>query len=95
MSDDIRLRPCPRCGGQPIVLVWPSWPYPALQVECDGCKLTGAWIYFDNKAPGREYGESMLPGLNRAREQAAVHWNSAMELRGKDWNGEAADRAQA
>ena len=56
MTDDIRLRPCPRCGGQPIVLVWPSWPYPALRVECDGCKLTGPWIYFDNKAPGREYG---------------------------------------
>ena len=68
--DEIRLKPCPRCGGQPIVLVWPSWPYPALRVECDGCKLTGPWIYFDPKQQ-----EAHLPGLNKARGQAAAHWN--------------------
>ena len=83
MSDDIRLRPCPRCGGLPVVLVRPFFPRPALRVECSDCGLAGPWIYFDGKGPIWQGTEKLLPGLGKARRQAA-----------KDWNGEAADRAQ-
>ena len=76
MSDDIRLRPCPMCGGLPVVLVQPFFPRPALRVECSGCGLSGPWIYFDGNGTLYQLAERMmLPDLARARRQAAAAWN--------------------
>lgn len=73
--DDIRLKPCPRCDGLPVVLVRPFFPRPALRVECSGCGLSGPWIYFDGKGPIWQGAEKLLPGLGKARRQAAAAWN--------------------
>lgn len=73
--DDIRLKPCPRCDGLPVVLVRPFFPRPALRVECSGCGLSGPWIYFDGKGPIWQGTEKLLPGLGKARRQAAAAWN--------------------
>ena len=73
--DDIRLQPCPRCTGLPVVLVRPFFPRPALRVECSSCGLAGPWIYFDGKGAIWQGTEKLLPGLGKARRQAAAAWN--------------------
>lgn len=74
--DDIRLRPCPRCGGLPVVLIRPFILRPALRIECSACGHGGPWIYFDGKAPLSQLAESVfLPDLAKARRHAAADWN--------------------
>lgn len=77
--DDIRLIPCPRCGGLPVVMIRPFFPRPALRVECSVCGSGGPWIYFDGKGPGFLIAEKLLPGLAAARRQAAAAWNEGAD----------------
>lgn len=73
--DDVKLQPCARCSGQPVVLILPLWPHPALRVECPACGMRGTTIYFDEEAPIFQGTKKMLPGLGKARRQAAAAWN--------------------
>lgn len=83
MSDDIRLRPCPVCEGLPVVLVRPFYPRPALRVECTKCAYAGPWIYFNGRHPIiRAFEDIFLPGLARAREEAAACWNEGAHEQG-------------
>lgn len=76
MPDDIKLIPCPHCGGMPVVLIVPAWPHPALQVQCTACRKAGPWIYFNARMPiWQTLDDLLLPGLGRAREEAAAAWN--------------------
>lgn len=74
--DEIRLCPCPKCGGLPVVLIRPYVLRPALRIECSACGNGGPWIYFDGKGTLYQLAERMmLPDLARARRQAAAAWN--------------------
>lgn len=80
MLDEIRLKPCRRCGGLPVVLIRPSWPYPVLRIVCSSCGRQGPQIYYcpegDKHFQGLSaYEKNLLPGLAKARRQAAAAWN--------------------
>ena len=75
--DEIKLIPCCKCGGQPIVLIRPQWPYPMVSVECSTCGRRSPIVYFcpsgNTWIQGLE--RILLPGLARARREAAACWN--------------------
>lgn len=78
--DDIRLIPCPSCGGLPVVLIRPAWPYPVIRVVCSACSCQGPMVYYspegDRVFSGQGlYERNLLPGLATARRQAAAAWN--------------------
>lgn len=59
-----------------MVLIVPMWPHPALQVQCTACRKAGPWIYFNEKTPiWQSIEDLLLPGLARAKEEAAAAWN--------------------
>lgn len=74
--DEIKLQPCPRCAGQPVVLILPGWPYARIRVECCACGRQGPTVYFD---PGgalyQGIEKQLMPGLGKARKEAAACWN--------------------
>ena len=75
--DDIRLIPCPSCGGLPVVLIRPAWPYPVVRVVCSACGRQGPMVYYSPEGD-RMYlavDAILLPGLATARRQAAAAWN--------------------
>ena len=83
-GDEIRLNLCPKCPGQPVVLIMPNWPYPMVGVVCSKCGHAGPKIYFTNEDTifhGQD--RVMLPGLATARRQAAAAWNEEPAER---WN---------
>lgn len=74
--DDIRLIPCPSCSGQPVVLIQPGWPYPTVRIVCSACGKEGPTVYYapeDMLYHGLDF--VLLPGLARARREAAACWN--------------------
>ena len=74
--DEIKLQPCPRCAGQPVVLILPGWPYARIRVECCACGRQGPTVYFDpGKARYPSFESQMLPELGKARREAAACWN--------------------
>lgn len=74
--DEIKLQPCPRCAGRPVLLILPGWPYARLRVECCACGRQGATVYFDTGAElQRGVERLLLPGLGKARKEAAACWN--------------------
>ena len=76
--DEIRLIPCPKCGGLPVVLIRPFVLRPALRIECSVCGNGGPWIYFDGKGALYQLAERMmLPDLVKARRLAAADWNGS------------------
>lgn len=77
MSDDIKLLPCSGCGGQPVVLIRPAWPHPALQVQCMTCGHSGPWVFFasEDLRIFQMADHVLLPRLAKAREEAAAAWN--------------------
>lgn len=74
--DEIKLVPCPRCAGQPVVLILPGWPYARIRVECCACGRQGPTVYFD---PGgalyQGIEQQLMPDLTKARKEAAACWN--------------------
>lgn len=78
-EDDIRLNLCPKCPGQPVVLIMPGWPYPMVKVICSKCGHSGPAVYFSSEGDKyymvSAYDRALLPGLARARREAAALWN--------------------
>ena len=74
--DEIRLQPCLRCAGQPVVLILPGWPYARIRVECCACGQRGPTVYFDAGGAIYQGTEQLLPGLAKARREAAMLWNN-------------------
>ena len=68
---DIRLLPCPKCGGLPVVLIRPHVFESTVHIECSACGIGGPQIAFANRMELRE----LLPDLATARRQAAADWN--------------------
>lgn len=76
MDDDIILKPCPMCGGQAVMVIRPGWPYPTVWVACHACGRQGPTVYYapeDMLYHGLDF--VLLPGLARARREAASCWN--------------------
>lgn len=73
--DEIRLLPCPFCGGQPIMLVTMEYLDRIVKIHCSRCGASGSGLVFDHwRTPG-----SGLPDLQTARRQAAAAWNERTE----------------
>ena len=73
---EIRMILCPKCGGAPLQLIVPGWPYPTVGVVCSKCGQAGPKVYFtqeDTMYHGLDH--IMLPGLARARREASAAWN--------------------
>lgn len=77
MLDEIRLKPCRRCGGLPVVLVQPGWPMPRVCVICTVCSEAGTVFHFAKDGPTWYQGwdRVLVPDLATARRQAAADWN--------------------
>lgn len=74
--DDIRLEPCPACGGQAVMIIQPGWPHPRIRVDCLACGRQGPTVYYaqeDMLHHGLDF--VLLPGLARARREAAALWS--------------------
>lgn len=69
--DEITVKPCPMCGGQPIVLVMRQGLEATVRVHCSGCGISGPAIFFAGRRAQRE----LLPDLATARRTAVKHWN--------------------
>lgn len=85
--EDIRLKPCPSCGGQPVVLITPAWPFPVLQIACSCCPRRGPENIFcpegDRYYQGLSaYDRILLPGLAEVRRRAADAWNEGADYYG-------------
>lgn len=72
------LRPCPCCGGRPVVLVQPEVGAHTVRIECSECRLsTPSIIYarrgsYDGQRRLMDLG--LVIDLKRAREEAAAIW---------------------
>lgn len=77
--DEIKLIPCVKCGGLPVEMIQPGWPYPTVRVVCSVCGQRGPIVYYAQKDvlySGQDlYNRYLLPGLPRARREAAAAWN--------------------
>lgn len=79
--DEIKLKVCPCCGGQPVVLVAPAGRQgESVRIECSGCRLSTAALIvggrretYNRKTRALEVSE--LLSLADARRQAAKLWN--------------------
>lgn len=74
---DIRLLPCPHCGGQPMMLVMRQYMESVVNIQCSKCGVGTCGVIFANRrmmaeASGRR---DMLPDLATARRQVAAAWN--------------------
>ncbi len=73
------LRPCPCCGGRPIVLVQSEGGTYTVRVECSACRLSTPSIIYARR--GAYDGQRRLLDLGltldlqRAREEVAGRWN--------------------
>ena len=69
--NEVRLIPCPMCGGTPLMLIMRQCMDNVLSVQCTECGLRTGGIYFAGRRSQRE----LLPDLATARRQAAAAWN--------------------
>ncbi len=73
------LRPCPCCGGRPIVLVQSEGGAYTVRVECSKCKLSTPSVIYARRGAydGRRHmiDLGLALDLRRAREEAAERWN--------------------
>lgn len=74
---EIRLTPCRRCGGRPVMILQPGFPADTVRVECTGCCLSTPAIFYAPHGGVAGYGANriLLPSLWTARRQAAAAWN--------------------
>lgn len=79
--EEIRIRPCPCCGGQPLVLVgMVALRGGELRVECQQCGLSGPrWAF--GTAAGYDR-PPILPPLEVVRRQAVTAWNQRIDVNG-------------
>lgn len=85
---EIRLRACPRCGGQPVALIMRQCGQNVVMIQCSKCGSTSGGVLFTSgKVAARSVRRDLLPDLAIARRQAAAAWN------GGDDDGEGAEAA--
>lgn len=72
---DIRLRGCPRCGGQPIALIMRQCGENVVMIQCTKCGSTSGGVLFAGKVAACMGRRDLLPDLATARRQAAAAWN--------------------
>lgn len=78
---DIKLRLCPCCGAQPVVLVAPAGREgEAVRVECSDCRMSTPVIRFGGirstyNRRTRAVESVQLLSLDQARAEAAMIWN--------------------
>ena len=82
---EVRLKPCRRCGGLPVVLVMRQCLEANVRVQCSACRETGAVVAFAVRRAQRE----LLPDLDTARRHAAALWNDWGESDGHTESGAA------
>ena len=75
---EIRMNVCKACGGSPMQIILPGWPYPTVGAACSKCGRSGPRIYFTNEEHDKVFmspERAMLPCLATARRQASASWN--------------------
>lgn len=70
----LRLKPCPMCGGLPLLLVMRQLQDCTIMVECTACGLQSLGIAFAGRVATAEQ-RKLLPGLRAARRQVMLAWN--------------------
>lgn len=77
--EEIRIKPCRRCGAQPLVLVGMAVLRGGeLRIECQQCGLSGPrWAF---NTAGRDDPLPILPPLEVVRRQAIASWNHEIDL---------------
>ena len=63
-----------------MVMILPGFPHPRLKVVCSACGKEGPTVYYAPEGDRQYLGQSafdriLLPGLARARREAAACWN--------------------
>ena len=80
---DVRLLPCPMCGGMPVALVESSGGEYSVRVECSECHVGTQRIVYARAKPlftRDKFVELRLrQDLAEARERAAQVWNRRAE----------------
>ena len=75
--ENIKLLPCPMCGGMPMMLVMHQCFECTVRIECTSCGVSSAGVIFANRrlsiAP--EGRRDLLPDLATARRQVVRAWN--------------------
>lgn len=82
--NDIRLRVCPFCGGQPIVLVMRQVFDSTVMIQCSQCGVTTGGVMFRSMKSAAMARRDLLPDLATARRQAAAAWNGGAADDGAD-----------
>lgn len=72
--DDIKIKPCPMCGGMPILLVIRQAMDCTVNVECSNCGLQSLGVVFAGRMATTEQ-RKLLPPLRSARRQVIAAWN--------------------
>ena len=72
--DEIKLLPCPMCGGLPILLVMRQSTDCTISVECSVCGLQSLGVVFAGRMANAEQ-RKLLPPLRTARRQVVRAWN--------------------
>ena len=77
--EEIRIKPCRRCGAQPLVLVGMAVLRGGeLRIECQQCGLSGPrWAF--STADGYDP-LPILPPLEVVRRQAVASWNLGIDV---------------
>lgn len=79
--NDIRLRACPFCGGQPVALVARRAFDNSVVIQCSCCGVSTGFVLFRSEK-GAAAGRDLLPDLATARRHAAEAWNGKGALHG-------------
>jgi len=69
--ENIKLKPCPMCGGLPMMLVMRQCMDSVVSIQCSACGTSSGGVMFANRRAQRE----LLPDLATARRQVARAWN--------------------
>ena len=76
---DVRLKPCPRCGGLPVALVEASGGEYSVRVECSWCHVGTQRIIYARARPlftrDKLVELRLRQDLADARTRAAAIWN--------------------
>lgn len=82
MADDVRLKPCPCCGGRPVAIAQQLRGKKMLRIECSVCRIGTANLIFSSCGGSRAYDQreriedlTLSVGLEEARSYLADTWN--------------------
>lgn len=80
---DVRLMPCPMCGGLPVALIESSGGEYSVRVECSVCHVSTPRIVYAGARPlysrDRLVDQQLRQALAAARVQAARIWDRRPE----------------